>query len=692
MNNTRCGMFALLLCFVLLLGLAPLAWAEDTAGYETRLYDENVIVGFAESDSPLTVDTEYKYALVALRKEFPARLSVLMGGTVFYTRGEDGERSLHHVDGAVTQDIDVSWKCVEDYDEDFDVFHFVPALSGEDLAEGVELPVLTVNVLGRIEGPTMPLMEEEQELFPESAEVYSASEETVLPVMYNNFELGHLPPVRSQGNYGTCWAFGTIAAAEADLIHDGVFDTSIDLSELHLAYFNYHLFYDEKGCNIGDNVLLNGADYLKAGGNALYASLDMANLIGPVQESDVPYSWADSYSPEMDDGRIGSMQISNVYSYSPKDIAAVKQAVLDHGALAVAYNDASKNYSATYNTYYYPPQKDTIKTNHIVAIVGWDDNISADSFRSGTPEGNGAWLIRNSWGVNDYNHSGYFWLSYYDKSLGRSAFALDVMPSRYQHVYAFDNMPPLWYWTVSNGSAIEQDFQVDAGEVIEAVGVYCETAGVNLAFTVTCGNVSSEASLSIGVPGYYLVPLSTPISIIEASEVNVQYIITGTGTLRVNSEGPSTYSPTINSVKHNIYYEPQRGSGLIIDGDLKEKDARIKLFTNDMTENIEPDFTLPDDLSEIGKEAFSGSFTYARLPDRPVAVGQRAFANCPDLSYILIPPQVTDISPDAFEELSGLTILGVDGSAAERYAREHGITFMAILDEGSSSDPVDSNG
>ena len=111
-----------------------------------------------------------------------------------------------------------------------------------------------------------------------------------------------------------------------------------------------------------------------------------------------------------------------------------------------------------------------------------------------------------------------------------------------------------------------------------------------------------------------------------------------------------------------------------------------------MTENIEPDFILPDDLSEIGQEAFSGSFTYARLPDRPVTIGQRAFANCPNLAYILIPPQVTDISPDAFEGLSGFTILGVDGSAAERYAREHGITFMAILDEGSSSGPVDSNG
>ena len=112
----------------------------------------------------------------------------------------------------------MSWKCVEDYDEDLDIFHFVPALSEDDLAEGVELPVLTVNVLGRIEGPTMPLMEAEQELFLGSTEVYFAPEGTALPASYNNYENGSLPPVRSQGNYGTCWAFATIAAAEADLM------------------------------------------------------------------------------------------------------------------------------------------------------------------------------------------------------------------------------------------------------------------------------------------------------------------------------------------------------------------------------------------------------------------------------------------------------------------------------------------
>ena len=172
----------------------------------------------------------------------------------------------------------------------------------------------------------------------------------------------------------------------------------------------------------------------------------------------------------------------------------------------------------------------------------------------------------------------------------------------------------------------------------------------------------------------------------------MQYIITGSGSVRVNAEGPSTYSPTINSVVHNIYYESQCGSGLIINGDLKEKDARIKLFTDDSPERFTPDFILPADLTKIENEALSGSFLYAKLPDMPVSIGPRAFANCPNLSFIHIPPQVTDISEDAFAGLDNLIILGVDGSAADSYAREHGITFMTILDEGSTEEVLDSNG
>ena len=81
--------------------------------------------------------------------------------------------------------------------------------------------------------------------------------------------------------------------------------------------------------------------------------------------------------------------------------------------------------------------------NHAVTVVGWDDNYAKENFAAGfadaaahTPEGNGAWLVKNSWGSEtgdsfdsanfpsdwgvldaEGQHTGYFWISYYDTSL-----------------------------------------------------------------------------------------------------------------------------------------------------------------------------------------------------------------------------------------------------------------------------------
>ena len=82
--------------------------------------------------------------------------------------------------------------------------------------------------------------------------------------------------------------------------------------------------------------------------------------------------------------------------------------------------------------------RDTESATHVVTIVGYDDHYSKDNFLQGktedgidrAPQGDGAFIVKNSWGsVNDTSEkksnyeewgidgSGYFYLSYYDKSL-----------------------------------------------------------------------------------------------------------------------------------------------------------------------------------------------------------------------------------------------------------------------------------
>ena len=79
-----------------------------------------------------------------------------------------------------------------------------------------------------------------------------------------------------------------------------------------------------------------------------------------------------------------------------------------------------------------------------------------------------------------------------------------------------------------------------------------------------------------------------------------------------------------------------------------------------------PDFILPAALTEIDEEAFAGAaFSFVSVPEATAQIKARAFANCPNLKYILIPNDETIIAKDAFEGVANLTIFGRDGSYAQ---------------------------
>ena len=98
----------------------------------------------------------------------------------------------------------------------------------------------------------------------------------------------------------------------------------------------------------------------------------------------------------------------------------LKEAIIKYGSLAVSYNGQS-TYDEV-NPYYNPDTyaqyvDKPIDPNHAVSIVGWDDNFPKEKFAITHP-GDGAWIVKNSWGPG-WGDNGFLYVSYYDQTLLR---------------------------------------------------------------------------------------------------------------------------------------------------------------------------------------------------------------------------------------------------------------------------------
>lgn len=88
---------------------------------------------------------------------------------------------------------------------------------------------------------------------------------------------------------------------------------------------------------------------------------------------------------------------------------------------------------------------------------------------------------------------------------------------------------------------------------------------------------------------------------------------------------------------------------------------------------------IPDGVTRIGTGAFASctGLREVTIPETVEALEEKTFSGCGDLHKILIPETVTRIENDAFSRhASDLIIYGYEGSEAERYAVDQGITFL----------------
>lgn len=221
-------------------------------------------------------------------------------------------------------------------------------------------------------------------------------EEIPLPSAYDMRDYGRVSPVRDQGRYGTCWAFASLGALETTLLplESKIFSTD------HMSICNSYNLDVNKG---GEHTM--SISYLAA-------------WQGPVYEIDDPYGDEKS-NPNLEP----VIHLEEALVINNKDYEVVKSAIFRYGAIETSiytqmeYADSvSKYYSEENSSYYYNGEE---TPNHDVVIVGWDDNYSKENFTH-QPEGDGAFICKNSWG-EEFGEDGFFYVSYYDTNICNKA-------------------------------------------------------------------------------------------------------------------------------------------------------------------------------------------------------------------------------------------------------------------------------
>ena len=225
-----------------------------------------------------------------------------------------------------------------------------------------------------------------------------------LPSYYSSVEQGYVSSVKSQ-NYNDCWVYGALGTFESFLLKNDLYTG--DMSANH--------------ANLWGTQHADGEGWVREPyefGRAKITPGYFTSWQGPVLNSKVPDLSIYEFSADTIPTDLADYGVTSIKYLYRDDPDTTKRAIMESGGISTYYSHTIANYNEDTFAYYVPPDFTGSATGHAIEIVGWDDNFSADNFVD-TPEGNGAWLVKNSWGEN-WGDNVYFWISYYDRDIFNS--------------------------------------------------------------------------------------------------------------------------------------------------------------------------------------------------------------------------------------------------------------------------------
>lgn len=362
---------------------------------------------------------------------------------------------------------------------------------------------------------------------------------SALPEKYDLRVEGLSTAVKDQSPLSDCYAFGAIGSVESNYLKQtGKTGNTPSFSEKHLAYFAQHTRPDnlnqagEGIVSLKDDGTVDETGVGLEWGMPTLSIGQLSNGEGVVSTGLVPHT-ADDGTMEstklwtvsedyrnLSEARVTQAEIlstpanysSGSYQYDAQATQNIKKHLVDNGALCISMGvydaksaeDAKSVWNEATGAYYSKPET---RSNHAVTLIGWDDTFSKTNFSVGNqPAGDGAWLIKNSWGntssgMNFLNavpnaagskDCGYFWMSYYEGSI--------MTPVSYQVDVGADDHDNLMQYDYLN---IRNPYSM-IGEIIKTIlttkGITADKSVANV-FTAQGYETLSAVSFIAPAPG-----------------------------------------------------------------------------------------------------------------------------------------------------------------------------------------------